>query len=543
VFHTVRQLFVNLAIYGLGDVATSIVSFLLLPLYVRFLSPTDYGVIGLLLTVEVAAKIVFRWGVDASFMRLYYDCADQAARQRLASTIFFFLFAVNGALLAAAVALAPAVARHVFGSTDHALVLRLVLVNTFVGSFYFLPFHVLRIEGKPPQFIALTVTRSTATLAGRLVLIVGFGMGVLGFVLADIAVTALFTLVLLRWFAPLVRPMFSRALLGEALRFGLPRLPHGIAHQTIAVADRYLLSLFGTLRDVGLYSIGASFGMAMKLFLTAFEYAWAPFYFAAMKEPDAQRTFSGVTTYVLAALVLLAAGLAAVADDVVRLMTTPEFYGAARVIPWIGLGVLLQGVYLLTSIGLNITKRTEYYPIATGIAAATSLAANVLLIPRFGLLGAAWSNVIAYAVLAAVSLWFSQRLYPIRYEHGRIARVALAGLAAGAAGRMLPASGHPLALVLLRGGVVLAAFPAVLAAIGFFEPHELRRLQRLYRRFRPSGRVEPLADVTEAAGEIVATAGAEADAPGAEAILDGRASGAGASAPADRGVRPALERP
>jgi O-antigen/teichoic acid export membrane protein len=543
VFHRIRQLFVNLAIYGLGDLATSIVSFLLLPLYVRFLSPADYGVIGLLLTVEVVAKILFRWGVDASFMRLYYDCTDGPARQRLASTIFFFLFAVNGALLAAALLLAPAIARHAFGSAAHTLVLRLVLVNTFLGSFYFLPFHVLRIEGKPPQFIALTVTRSAATLVGRLVLIVGAGLGVLGFVLADLAVTALFTLVLLRWFAPLIRPMFSRSLLRDALRFGLPRLPHGVAHQTIAVADRYLLSLFGTLRDVGLYSIGASFGMAMKLFLTAFEYAWAPFYFAVMKEPDARRTFSGVTTYALAALVLLAAGLSAVAEDIVRLMTTPEFQAAAQVIPWIALGVLLQGVYLLTSIGLNITKRTQYYPMATGIAAATSIGTNLLLIPRFGVLGAAWSNVISYAVLAAVSLWFSQRLYPIRYEYGRVVRVALAGIAAAAAGRLVPIAGHPLALVLLRSVVVLAAFPAVLAATGFFEAHELQRLRRFYTRLRPAAGVEPLATVTEAAGEIVASDGAEADAPGAGAILDGAGSEGAAARPAERAIRPALERP
>ena len=61
-------------------------------------------------------------------------------------------------------------------------------------------------------------------------------------------------------------------------------------------------------------------------------------------------------------LALLAAGLAATARDIVRLMTTPQFYGAADIVPWIGLSVALQGVYLLTSIGLNITKRTMLLP-------------------------------------------------------------------------------------------------------------------------------------------------------------------------------------
>ena len=66
-----------------------------------------------------------------------------------------------------------------------------------------------------------------------------------------------------------------------------------------------------------------SLGLALKFFLSAFEYAWAPFYFQTMKEKDAQRTFATITTYGLAVLVLLSAGLSAVARDLVRLMTSP----------------------------------------------------------------------------------------------------------------------------------------------------------------------------------------------------------------------------
>jgi O-antigen/teichoic acid export membrane protein len=480
----IKDLFRSLAIYALGDVATSLASFLLLPLYVRFLTPADYGAISLLLAVEVLGKIVFRWGVDASFMRLYYECGDRAARQRLASTLFFFLLALNGVILAAALALAPLAARHLFGTAEYALPLRLVLINTFVGGFFFIPFHVLRIENRAPQFIGLSFGRAAATLAARVLLVVAAGLGVLGFFLADIIVTLAFTLVLSRWFAPLIRPAFSRPLLGAALRFGLPRVPHGMAHQAIAVADRYVLSLFVSLREIGLYSIGATFGMALKLFLSAFEFAWAPFYFAAMKEPDAKRTFSLVTTYGLAILILLAAGLSAIAHDIVRLMTTPEFHEAARVIPWIALGVLFQGVYLLTSIGLNITKRTEYYPVATTIGAATSIGSNFLLIPRLGALGAALSNALAYAVLAGVSMYFSQRVYPVSYEWGRVARLAVAGAGAWAVAALLPDGLRPLPGVLARGLTVVAVYAVGLYVLGFFNSAELRRLDRIARRVR-----------------------------------------------------------
>src|SRR6476619_6718115 len=100
-----------MAIYGLGDVAVSIVNFLLLGIFVRYLSADDYGVLGLLGSVEVVAKIVFRFGLDGSFMRFFYDCKTEEERQRLASTIFFFLLAVNGAVLLGLLAATPALSR------------------------------------------------------------------------------------------------------------------------------------------------------------------------------------------------------------------------------------------------------------------------------------------------------------------------------------------------------------------------------------------------------------------------------------------------
>ena len=491
-FQRVKGFFLDLVVYGLGDVATSLVGFLLLYVFTRILSTADYGVLFLLLTVELIAKLIFRWGIDASFMRLYYDCHDEAARQQLASTLFFFLLAVNGGVVAIALALSPFMANQLFGSGRYTLALQIVIVNTFVGSFYFIPFHVLRIKGKAVQFSALTFSRSIGTILFRVCLVAVLKLGVFGMVLADVCVTVLLAPILLRWFVPLIRLTFSWAVLREALRFGLPRVPHGMAQQVAGpTTDAFLLRIF--LREpvpvaeshIGIYGNGASFGLVMKLFLSAFEYAWAPFIFSTMKETDARRTFSVVTTYGVAILVLLTAGLSAVGRDLIRLMTPAGFHDGARVVPWIAIGVLLQGIYLLTSIGLAITKHTEYYPVSTGLAAAANIGSNILLIPRFGFIGAAWSNVVSYAVLAATAWFFSRRFYPISYEWPRIARAVVAGVIAYLIPAALVPRTHPLVGVILRGSLVTVAFPAALALSGFFRAGELARLRALASRLRP----------------------------------------------------------
>jgi len=161
-------------------------------------------------------------------------------------------------------------------------------------------------------------------------------------------------------------------------------------------------------------------------------------------------------------------------------MTEPKYHEAWRVIPPITVAVTLQGWYLLTSIGLNITKRTQFYPLAAGAAAVCNVLANVVLIPRFGMMGPAWSNVISYAVLAGVAFVLSQRFYPIRYEFGRVVRVVVAGVAAYLAAVFLVPDIRLAAVgLLIRGMTVLAVYPAILGLTGFFHPSELTRIKAL----------------------------------------------------------------
>ena len=521
-FQKFRELSKNLAIYGLGDVAISVINLLLLPVYVRFLSPGDYGALALLGTVEVIAKIVFRMGLDGSFMRFFYDYQEAAARRRLASTIFFFLLAANGLLLAGSLLLSPVLSRALFDGTTHLRSLQLTLANTFLIGFTFFPFHLMRMEKRAAQFSAVTLSRSLATLILRIVLVVGLGFGVLGVVLADTVVTALLMLVLVRWFRPLIRPVFSKDMLREALRFGLPRVPHAGAQQVMAVGDKLILTAFRSLEEVGVYSIGVSFGLTQKLFLSAFEYAWAPFYYENARDPSAKRLFSSMTTYGVAALALMTAGLSAIGRDLLAAATHDQaarYVPAAEVVTWTAVGVFFQGVYLLTSIGLNITKNTQYYPAATITAAAANVGLNFALVPRFGMIGAAWANAVAYALQALLAFRFSQKFFPVQYETRRIATVTIAAVIACFCGRALPAM-TPIAGVFLRGGAVVLVYVALLGLAGFFRPEELRGLARVSRR-RPQPRTAPPPEVTELVGEIVA----------AEIVTDE------ASAPPDARVR------
>jgi O-antigen/teichoic acid export membrane protein len=497
----IRELSKHLAIYGAGDVAIQALNFLLLPFYVRYLTQADYGVLALLASVEATVKLFFRWGVDGAFMRFWYDCEDEHARQRLASTLFFFLLGTNGVLLILSLIASPFLSERLLQSPGYTLALQLVLLNTFAIGFTFIPFHVLRMQKRAREFSALTIARSASTLVLRVILVMGAGLGIMGVVIADVVVTAVILAVMVRSFAPLLRPAFSKEVLRKSLAFGLPRVPHGFALQLMSVGDRFVMTRYLSIQDIGVYSMGVSFGLIEKIVLGAFEYAWAPFYYATAREPDAPRVFSTVATYGIAVLALMTAGLSAIAVDLLDAVTRGQYVAAAGVVTWTAIGVFFYGVYLLTSIGLNITARTQYYPVTTAIGAAVNIGLNFVLIPRFGIIGAAWANGAAYGLQASIAYGFSQRFYPVAYEYGRVSRAIAAALIAYAAARVLP--GMPaIAGVLTRGATVIVVMSALLWLTGFFNHDELRALNALRIRRVPGGATAP-AETTELAGEIV----------------------------------------
>ena len=479
----------NVAIYGAGDVAITAVGFLLLPIYLKYLEQEGYGALGLLIGVEAISKIFFRWGLDGAFMRYYHDCETPADRVRLTSTLCLFLLVASGTLLAIGLALSPAIANHLFGqaSDQYLTALRLVLINTFLLTFTFVPYQVMRLEKQALTFSIISFARTVATLVLKLWFVVGVGWGLTGFMAADIIVTIGLLPFLWPWTRPLLGAVFSMDELRRCLRFGLPRLPHGLAQQSLDAGNKYLLNRHVPLAGLGVYNISSTIGQSLKLFLSAFETGWAPFYYETARQPDAQMVFAKITTYGIAILALLVAGLTAITPDLIHLITmsrpwTDEAYAlTAVVVPLIALGIAFQGVYLLTSIGLNLTSQTQYYPVSAFAAAGVGLGSGVFLMPRFGAVGAAVAFLLSYITLAATAGVFAQRHYAVRYEAARLARVVGAAVLAMLAGILWPDMPH-LAGLLVRGTTVVAVFAGLLWLTGFLRPTERAILGGVARR-------------------------------------------------------------
>ncbi|MBF84420.1 MAG: hypothetical protein CL489_08065 [Acidobacteria bacterium] len=481
-FDNVRRISSHLLVYGSADVAILATTFLLLPVYTRVLSPSDYGVLALVLVLEAVLKPLYRWGLDTSFLRLYYDCRNDAERRTLAGTIILFLLGANGGLTLLLLAFAPAISSALFGVHDHVTILSLLFANGFIASFIFPALTRLQIQEKSRAYATLNFVRSLGTIVLRLVFVVGLRWNVTGIVLADVIVSTL----MVAGLSPTIHAMttwrFSRSVAREMLQFGFPRVPQGVMHQGMMMSDRFFLALYLPLEQVGVYLIGISIASVVKLYPAAFTTAWMPFAFDSMRRADAPRLFGRLASYAFTVLSFLTLALACLAGPVVELMTPHTFHASARIVPFLALGMAIQSTSDFLSTSINVAKRTHAYPIATAVAGFVSLSGYFLLIPRWGLFGAAASLVAGQIVFVATLSYFAQRYFPIRYEWGRLGMTA--GVAAALYGIMVTASPTSNAEALSIAIALLVAYPVGLIGLGFFKTSELREIRQLWTSFR-----------------------------------------------------------
>jgi O-antigen/teichoic acid export membrane protein len=139
---------------------------------------------------------------------------------------------------------------------------------------------------------------------------------------------------------------------------------------------------------------------------------------------------------------------------------------------------------------INVAKQTRVYPLITAIGAASSLAANLALIPPFGMTGAAVALLSSQTVTTAVTAYFAQRAYRIPYEVGRLSKT----IGVGATTWLVMAAAtaaSPWQTLALRVALV-ALFPLGLLLIRFFEPSELFEIRRFVTNLgRPAAATKP----------------------------------------------------
>jgi O-antigen/teichoic acid export membrane protein len=360
------------------------------------------------------------------------------------------------------------------------------LATLFFSNLNDLPFTLFRLEHRPWIFSAYTVGRVLVQVPLSILFVAGFRWGPMGVLLANFFTAAGMQVGLLptyirkvdwRWHGKLMRPM---------LAFAVPALFTGISFYWLKLSDRYFLLHYQGKEEVGLYTVAYSLSQPLYLTLMAFRMAWPQWHYAKLHEPEKhKRMVSRSSTYFLTLNAVMLVLLGVFLPILMHVLLNERYWSVGPTTFVLAVSVAVYAAYFVFWVGSNVAKRNRMIPVFFLIASAANVALNFIVVPRYGMWGAAWTHVAGFTILAVTVYFYSRHWYPIPYEWRRLLKVVLATVVTlGVAWAIAWATGVDVALpfwelawrtVAMMPALLL--FPLVLWATGFFTPGESERLR------------------------------------------------------------------
>jgi O-antigen/teichoic acid export membrane protein len=469
-----RRLATTGAAYTAASILSKLIAVALLPLYTRYLTPADYGAAEVMFAAIVSASIVVRLGLIEALLRFYYKDGEDPDAVVASTFAGLFWFATIGALVALPFATPISEALLDRPATDLA---RISIGGLWVLTMFEFLLTLFRLEERARAFFLTTIFNVLVTIGLTVVLVVGAGEGARGLLLGSYASGAAFVLglIVLQWRRLSLR--FDPGLLRRLLRFGLPTMPAEASLYLLNFVDRIIIVRSAGLAEAGLYSLAVKFAQGVNVLVRGFQLAWPPLAYSIRDDGEARRAYATVVTLFVAGCAFVVTGMWLFSRWIVRALAAPEFFGSYKAIGLISTAVTLYAIYMVLVVILGRTGRTGFNLPATLAALAANVILNLLLVPPLGIVGAGLALVASYVVVLALMYVFTQRLFPVPYQWGRLGRVVLTAAALVGLGELLmPTSG---AIGLLGRAALFAAYPLALFASGFFTPGERVWLARL----------------------------------------------------------------
>lgn len=464
-----RGLVKHTFIYASGIWAGKAIAFLMIPIYTRCLTPVDYGILEMIGRTTDIIALVTCMGMASALLRFHAEAKSDMERRRVVSTAITFAAGLGVLCAALLLMFAAPLSQLILGSARYSTYFRLGFVAMGMEVCVAVPMVLLRMHERSALFTGINLGRLLVALSLNIYMLVVLRMGVMGVMISTVVGISLVVLVLMGACWRSWRPGLDTRLLRVMLAYSLPLVPCSFVMFVLTFGDRYFLRAYCGLGVLGVYSLGHRICMVMPaLVMEPLGFAWTPVVFTLADRPDAGALYARYFNGFMFCVVFACLWLSALSRDLIRIMADSGYHDAYKVVPVVTLGMTFWAASSVFETGIMLKKKTYYRTMGHALAALIVVCAYVLLIPRYGAMGAAWATVCGFAAMAASIYLLSRRLYYIPYDLRRFALLLTVAFFVYACCMAVPGAGST-NTVLLRTLLVIA-FPALLCLTGYFTP-------------------------------------------------------------------------
>lgn len=413
----------DIRVYGVGLVVGQVISAATTPLFTRQLGPSEFGSLELLTVMATLLGTCALAGTDLAAIRLYYEVDDDDERRSVISTGLYTVIALGLASFGVAALLAPLLADLVAPGGDGT---RTIIVGgawVAVSTVATYSIEILRVQQRGWAFLVSGLLRSALGGAVAVILVLTLRDGVtavyLG-LLVGAAIATVFNLVAGR---RLIARTGSRTIARRMLTYGLPLVPTGLAGWSMMLVDRLVVAADGSVAEVGHYAVANRIAALMLLAVYGFRAGWSTWSLAEhRRDPRSELEARALAlTRLVAGVATFGVALATCAREVVIVVGGEQYLAGARCLPYLVIALVLFATIPVTQTGLVICHRTRTMAVHSTVAAVVNAIACLVLVPPYGIVGAAVATVVGFGWQAVGYLISAQRVDPAPYRYGAVA--------------------------------------------------------------------------------------------------------------------------
>ena len=407
----------NSIIYGLGSIFIRAISFFLLPLYTNAFTKSDTGYIFLIFTFISFAQIIYFYGQDAAFLKFYNKHSND---QKIIGYTSYILLLITSVLLTSII---------IYFSDF--LAIKLIDIDNGIWIIYsaFILFFdtisarimlILRIKEKSWIFLIISIITVLVSIITSYILVINFNYGIDGIFLGTLFGILVKFIFLIPYQIDILKDKeFSFIVAKKLFKFGFPFFISAFFYLILELSDRYLIFWILGAENVGIYSIGYKIGSLGLFIVSAFNLGWQPFYIKIGTEISSNKIFGNIGTSFIFFLITIWGVIIFWAPLLMQIkigshyLIGENFWSSMDIITIIFLSYIFYAGYIVLMPGIYLLDKQIWSPIIRGSGAIINIILNLILIKKFGLMGACFSTLVSYMFMFIFILYKSQLWFKI----------------------------------------------------------------------------------------------------------------------------------
>ena len=389
--------------YTISNFAIKGVAFLTTPIFTRLMSKTEYGIFNNYLSVLSILSVFVTLNLESTLISARYDFEKKLDEYILSVLSLSSISVCIWGVIAGVFNSQLTILVDLEGKYIYAMLLYLLFlppINLYLSR------ERYSFEYKKTVCISLLVSIGTALVSVVLVSIMQDKLE--GRIIGSIIPTCLVGFFCYLFFLIKGKKISSKYW-KYAIPICLPYIPHMLSLTLLNSIDKVMITKWCGPEANAIYSLSYTCGSMITLFMISMNSAFAPWLGEKLNSKDFKSIRNISKPYILA-FAYMALGIILIAPEILMIIGGSAYEDSKYVMAPIAMGCVCQFLYTMFVNVEQFSKKTVGMAVASIVAAGVNTVLNMLFIPTFGYIAAAYTTLAGYVCLLAIHMFLVKRM-------------------------------------------------------------------------------------------------------------------------------------